>query len=64
MTKNIVFLDADDPLDNAYKQLQIRQPNVMPVLENNNLIGTLTVKNILDFLLIKDAEENRIKPAL
>jgi len=64
MTKNIVFLDADEPLDNAYKQLQIRQPNVMPVLENNNLIGTLTVKNILDFLLIKDAEENRIKPAL
>ena len=55
MNKDLVYLDADSPLENAYQQVQQSKADLMPVMENKRLIGTLDTENILEFIMVKNA---------
>lgn len=55
MNRDLIFLNSDSPLENAYQQAQLNKASLMPVLENNQLIGTLDTENILEFIMVKEA---------
>lgn len=55
MNKDLIFLKADTPLDEVYQNSQQNKANLMPVLENGIIIGTVDIENILEFILIKEA---------
>lgn len=59
MNKNLIFLNADSPLEDAYQKALEEKSILMPVLENDRLIGTLDTENILEFIMIKDATSKR-----
>lgn len=56
MNKNLVFLNADSSLENAYQQVYEQKSTLIPVIENNNLIGVLDTENILEFIMVKNAQ--------
>lgn len=56
MNKNLIFLEADSPLEDAYQKALEEKTMLMPVLENDQLIGILDTENILEFIMIKDAQ--------
>lgn len=56
MNKNLIFLKADSPLESAYQQAIEQKSVLMPVMENDLLIGTLDTENILEFIMVKDAQ--------
>jgi Zn-dependent protease/CBS domain-containing protein len=55
MNKEVVFLDADMPLENAYQLMQQHARNLLPVMKNNHLAGALDLENILEFIMVKSA---------
>ena len=55
MNRSLVFLDADSSLENAYQQVHQHKSALMPVIENNKLVGVLDTENILEFIMVKDA---------
>jgi Zn-dependent protease/predicted transcriptional regulator len=57
MNKEVKFLQADMPLEELYAQAQQPNASLMPVVENGELIGVLDTENILEFIMIKEAEE-------
>jgi Zn-dependent protease len=59
MNKSLIFLKADSPLESAYQQALEQKSTLMPVMENDQLIGTLDTENILEFIMIKDAQGKR-----
>lgn len=56
MNKDLIFLNADDPLETAYQQVQEHKSTLMPVVEDNKLIGALDTENILEFIMVKGAQ--------
>jgi Zn-dependent protease/predicted transcriptional regulator len=56
MNRNLVYLDANLPLEEAYQLVEQSTTSLMPVMQNNMLIGTLDTENILEFIMIKDAQ--------
>ena len=60
MNRNLIVLHADSPLENAYQQAQEHKSTLMPVMENNQLIGTLDTENILEFIMVKGAHGKRM----
>lgn len=61
MNRNVTFLNADSPLDDAYQQALLNKTGLMPVMENNKLVGILDTENILEFIMIKDAQEKALR---
>ena len=59
MNKNLIYLDANAPLEDAYQQVQESKSSLMPVMENKQLIGTLDTENILEFIMVKNATGNK-----
>ncbi len=55
MEKNIIKLNAGDPLPTAYKQLKRGNKNFFPVMENGRLVGVLDMNNINEFLNFRAA---------
>lgn len=55
MSKDLIFLNANTPLEEAYQKGLANHTSLMLVMENNQLIGTLDTENILEFIMIKDA---------
>jgi len=55
MNKDLIFINANTPLEEAYQLAQANKASLMPVIENNQLIGTLDTENILEFIMVKDA---------
>jgi Zn-dependent protease/predicted transcriptional regulator len=55
MNKDLVYLDADSPLEDAYQQVQQSKSSLMLVTENKQQIGTLDSENILEFIMVKNA---------
>lgn len=55
MEKNIIKLNASDPLPTAYKQLKRGNKNFFPVMENGKLVGVLDMNNINEFLTFRAA---------
>lgn len=59
MNRDLIFLNPESPLENAYQQAQQHKSTLMPVVVNNHLIGTLDTENILEFIMVKDAQGKR-----
>jgi predicted transcriptional regulator len=55
MNKEVMFLDADMPLENAYQLMQQHARTLLPVMNNKHLVGALDLENILEFIMIKSA---------
>ena len=62
MNKNLIYLDANAPLEDAYQQVQESKSSLMPVMENKQLIGTLDTENILEFIMVKNATGKKTTP--
>ena len=61
MNKELIFLNADSPLEDAYQKAQESKSTLMPVIENKLLIGTIDTENILEFIMIKGAKKKHHK---
>ena len=57
MDRNLIFLKSDLPLEEAFQRAQQNKSNLMPVMENNQLIGVLDTENILEFIMINHSRE-------
>jgi Zn-dependent protease/predicted transcriptional regulator len=53
MNKNLIYLDVETLLENIFELVYKNKTNLMLVMENNELVGTLDTENLLEFLLIK-----------
>lgn len=60
MNSNLIFLNTDSPLEEAFQKAQQNKSTLMPVMENDKLIGTLDTENILEFIMVKDFREKEI----
>ncbi|MCB9082226.1 MAG: site-2 protease family protein [Lewinellaceae bacterium] len=61
--RQVVTLHPDLPLDKAWEILQQENAEICPVMEDERLIGVLNRENILEVLMIQEAEAAS-KPAL
>jgi predicted transcriptional regulator len=59
MNKNLIYLDVETLLENIFELVYKNKNNLMLVLENNELIGTLDTENLLEFLLIKGVKSKK-----
>lgn len=59
MNRNLIFIDVDSSLENAYQQVHQHKSALMPVIKNNKLVGVLDTENILEFIMVKDAQGKR-----
>ena len=59
MNQNIKYLRADSSLDEMYQQVQQNNVSLMPVMENGDLVGVIDTENILEFIMVKEAEERK-----
>ena len=57
MEKNIVTLNAKDPLQSAYRELKTGNKNFFPVVDNEKLVGVLDMNNINEFLTFRAAHD-------
>jgi len=55
MNKTLIFLHADALLETIFELVYENKSNLMLVTENDELIGTLDTENLLEFILIKEA---------
>jgi Zn-dependent protease/predicted transcriptional regulator len=58
MNRDVVFLDADSPLEKAFQQIQQHKSSLIPVMSVGRLVGTIDTENILEFLMVKNAMAN------
>lgn len=54
MNSNLIFLNPNSPLEEIFEKAQQNKSNLMPVIENEQLIGVLDTENILEFIMLKD----------
>ncbi|WP_413998789.1 site-2 protease family protein [Flavobacterium sp. W1B] len=59
MNKNLIFLDVETLLEDIFELVYSNKSNLMLVMENNQLIGTLDTENLLEFLLIKEIKPKK-----
>jgi Zn-dependent protease/predicted transcriptional regulator len=57
MNTDINYIDAKTPLEELYGQSKANNASLMPVVENGQLVGVLDSENILEFIMVKEAEE-------
>lgn len=59
MNKNLIYLDVETLLENIFELVYKNKTNLMLVMENNELVGTLDTENLLEFLLIKGVKSKK-----
>ncbi len=59
MNSNLVFLNADMPLDEAYQLMQQHASKLLPVIENESLTGAIDLENIMEFIMVKNVLGNK-----
>jgi Zn-dependent protease len=59
MNRNLIYLDVDTHLENIFELVYHNKSNLMLVMENNQLVGTLDTENLLEFLLIKEVKTKK-----
>ena len=57
MNKNLVFLNIETLLSDIFELVYHNKSNLMLVMENNQLVGTLDTENLLEFILIKEVKQ-------
>ena len=55
MSPNPCWADADEPLEGVVSRMRGRDCSVVPVLEQGRLVGLVTVDNVGDLLLVREA---------
>ncbi len=60
MNRNLIFLDADSQLESVFELVYKNKSNLLLVLENNELVGTLDTENLIEFLLIKEVKSKKV----
>lgn len=53
MGTKLIYLDVETLLEDIFELVSANKSNLMLVLENGQLVGTLDTENLLEFLLIK-----------
>jgi Zn-dependent protease/predicted transcriptional regulator len=59
MNKEIVFLESNTPLEEAYRKLRESNTYLIVIVENQQMIGVLDNENILEFIMIREARKNK-----
>ncbi len=59
MSKNLIYLDVEALLEDIFELVYKNKTNLLLVVENNELVGTLDTENLLEFLLIKGVKSNK-----
>ena len=54
MNTALVFFDGDALLENIFEKMFENKANLMLIMENNKLIGTIDTENLMEFILIKE----------
>ncbi len=57
MNKNLLYVDANWKLAEAWKKIQEHDAAIVPVHENGAFVGVLDTENILEFIMVRQAEE-------
>jgi Zn-dependent protease/predicted transcriptional regulator len=57
MNTDVNFIDSNMDLEKLYSGEGRKSESLMPVVENGKLIGVLDTENIIEFLMIKEAEQ-------
>lgn len=60
MNKNLIYLDVETPLENIFELVYKNKNNLMLVMENNELVGTLDTENLLEFLLVRGVKSKKV----
>ncbi|MFV5685262.1 site-2 protease family protein [Flavobacterium sp. GB2R13] len=56
MDRNLIILVSNSLLENVFELIQQNKSTLMLVMENNQLIGTLDIENLLEFILINEVK--------
>jgi len=59
MNKSLIYLDVETLLEDVFELIYKNKSNLMLVMENNELVGTLDTENLLEFLLIKGVKSKK-----
>jgi Zn-dependent protease/predicted transcriptional regulator len=59
MNQNLIFLDVETLLEDVFELVYSHKSNLMLVMENNKLIGTLDTENLIEFILIKEVKPKK-----
>jgi Zn-dependent protease len=57
MNRQIIRLDADMPLEEAYLKSREHSTDLMVVVQNDQIIGTIDTENILEFIMVQTARK-------
>lgn len=60
MNKKLIFLQADSFLEDVFEQVYKNKSSLLPVIENNQIIGTLDMENLLEFILVNQVKSKRV----
>ena len=55
MDPDLLILDPEMPLDEAFKLMQKQRKDLMPVLERGELVGALDQENVAEFVMVMSA---------
>lgn len=56
MDRNLIFLNSNSLLENVFELIQENKSTLMLVMENKELVGTLDIENLLEFILINEVK--------
>ena len=59
MRKDFEAIEASDPLENVFSRMQENGFRILPVMQDEVLVGLLTAENMSEFLLIQTAMSQR-----
>lgn len=54
MSKSVIFANSDDDLITVAKRLRDNDIIAMPVIENNKVIGVVSIEDLLDYFINKN----------
>lgn len=60
MNKSLKYLKPTDSLESLFQQMQLKQLTIMPVIENDKLVGVVDSENLIEFIMITQAKKNEI----
>ncbi|SFF05810.1 CBS domain-containing protein [Flavobacterium xueshanense] len=60
MDRNLIFIDANSLLENVFELIQLNKSRLMLVIENNEMVGTLDIGNLMEFILINEITINKV----
>ncbi len=60
---DVETVDVDAPLEEALVRMRSASMSAMPVLSRGQLVGLLTIENVADWLLVREARRQRTGPS-